>query len=506
VQIDKKRLCYNTKMPARRKQIAIALAALFLLAISLPYIFAQGQSDADAGFGGFLQNPIDGNSYLAKMRQGYNGAWMFTLPYGAEPGRGAFINVYYLLLGHLARWFHIPLILAFHLARLGGAAAMCLALYRLFVVIFPDSPAGLWAYGLALFGSGLGWLVVALGFFSSDFWVDEAYPFLAAFTNPHFALGLALQIGLLTPMAERPRRLLWMALGGLLLSIMYPFGWAVAAAVLAVAALAKAASWRQAAAVAVGGAPYALYALLSINNDPQLAAWNAQNLTPAPALADLLVSLSPALILALIGCYFALKGKQRGFYILIVWLLTALALVYIPTNLQRRLISGLYVPIAGLAVVAIYELLKRPKIALLSLMLLSLPTNLLVILGGINAASRQDPNLYIDRDELAAFAWLEATQPDALVLAAPQTGLLIPAYSDSRVLYGHPFETPNAEKQRALVENFFRAGNGQLLDLDHFDLIFYGPREAGLGILPAMPGWQPAFTSGDVSIYAPGQP
>jgi hypothetical protein len=201
-----------------------------------------------------------------------------------------------------------------------------------------------------------------------------------------------------------------------------------------------------------------------------------------------------------------MKRRQRELYILVVWLLVALALVYFPTSLQRRLISGLYIPTAGLAVVAIFEMLKRPRSALIALLLLSLPTNLIIILGGLNAARQQDSNLYVDRDELAAFNWMDTHAPQTLVLAAPQTGLLIPAYADARVLYGHPFETPDADAQRAQIENFFRSGDAALLASEHIDLIFFGPREADLGALPAYPGWQPAFTSGDVTVYAPSQP
>ena len=54
-------------------------------------------------FGGFLLNPLDGNSYLAKMQQGASGSWRFTLPFTPEPGEGAYLFLFYLALGHLCR-------------------------------------------------------------------------------------------------------------------------------------------------------------------------------------------------------------------------------------------------------------------------------------------------------------------------------------------------------------------------------------------------------------------
>jgi hypothetical protein len=45
----------------------------------------------------------------------------------------------------------------------------------------------------------MGWLALFTGAFTSDFWVAETYPFLSAYANPHFPLGLALVLWLLTP-------------------------------------------------------------------------------------------------------------------------------------------------------------------------------------------------------------------------------------------------------------------------------------------------------------------
>lgn len=71
-----------------------------MLAVSLPYAWALAAGGDTHVFGGFLLNPIDGNSYLAKMMQGWSGAVTFTLPYTAEPGEGVILFVFYLFLGH----------------------------------------------------------------------------------------------------------------------------------------------------------------------------------------------------------------------------------------------------------------------------------------------------------------------------------------------------------------------------------------------------------------------
>jgi hypothetical protein len=487
---------------------AIAISAVFLLTVSAPFISAYSAADSQHVFGGFLLNPIDGNSYLAKMRQGYEGAWTFTLPYAAEPGTGAAINLYYLFLGHAARWLSWGLAFTFHAARPLGATALCAALWRLLARSLPPGQQT-WAFALALFGSGLGWLAVAFGGFTSDFWVAEAYPFLAAFANAHFPLGLALQIYLLTPLRadEKPSSL---APAALLLAVVYPFGWAVAlAALLAHAAFARGLrgdakpSLIQAAWVLAGGLPAAAYSLWVVNAHPVLAQWNAQNLTPAPPLWDFVVSFSTALVIAVLGAAALVRERRKEAYVLLAWAAVGITLVYLPLGLQRRFVSGLYVPLAALAVLGLAQWFHQPgrlRIATAGLLLVSVLTNVLILLGAAQAARAQEPALYLSADETAAYAWLdEHATPGALVLAPPQYGLRLPAYADVRVWYGHPFETIEADERRAEVEAFFdeRIDQGQFLAENQFDYVL--ANEAGLTI----PGWDVLLEQGDFVVLAP---
>jgi hypothetical protein len=95
-------------------------------------------------------------------------------------------------------------------------------------------------------------------------------------------------------------------------------------------------------------------------------------------------------------------------------------------------------------------------------------------------------------------------------MASPKTGNLIPVYSEGRVLYGHPFETANADEREALVTLFY-SGEFSLpraretLSAEDVDYIFYGPREHEIGPLPELTGWQIVYEQGDVQIWAPGE-
>ncbi|MGH2582065.1 MAG: hypothetical protein ACRDFQ_04125 [Anaerolineales bacterium] len=496
---------------------AIGLILVYIIALTTPFVYAFGMENQEVVFGGFLINPIDNNSYLTKMRQGYNGNWLFTLPYTADSGEGTAINLYYIFLGHVARAAQFSLIFTFHLARVVGALLLAIALYGLVSSMVEQSSTRMFALGLVLFGSGLGWLAILIGLLTSDFWVTEAYPFLAGLANPHFTIGLALQVWLLTPVARAtPSAFMKVStfLAVFLLSVIYLFGWLVTASVLGAWTLwklylksAQREDWQRLLLVGVAGAPYAFYAWWTVNHHAALAQWNAQNVTPAPSPLDLLISLSPALILALLAIPGIFKSKETRFQFLLIWLFVDLLLVYSPLNLQRRLISGIFVPVALLAVHWIHGSSARSRISFLVLFILSIPTNILILTGALQAVAANAPQLTIYQPELAAFSWLEeSAPPGSLVLAGPETGLLIPAYTDARVVYGHPFETVNAESKKSDVTEFF---SGQLtsvetisyLQSEGIDYLFYGPREREIGLLPEIPGWAEIVSFKDVVIW-----
>lgn len=507
-------------LPQNERRVFIGIVVLFLVLQIVPLVAAYASVGTNSVFGGFLLNPYDGNSYLAKMRQGFDGAWQFTLPYSVEPGVPTAINLYYLFLGHVARWTGVSLIVIFHVARLTGALLLCLSLYRFLGSFFSDAGPRLLAFGLALFGSGLGWLAASFGGVTPDFWWAEAYPFLTAYVNPHFVLGLALQLWLLTPSGERNRDRIqaakWVGAAAVL-SIVYPFGWAATVAILTgwtlALALQRAPFKREllhAATVSAGGVPYAVYTYYTVQTHPVLSLWDAQNLTPTPAAWDVLATFSPVLLLALIGFFFVALRKERRLQFLMVWVAVIAIAIYAPANLQRRLATGLYIPLVCLAVYATYQLIESTvvrRLTLFAMLLLSLPTNAIVVAGGIASVRNSDPLLTLSVAEADGFRWLNANAPHgSLVLAAPQTGLFLPSNAPVRVLFGHWFETVHArDRHDELVAFFDVMDSSDVLDYlesEDVDYIFYGPRERVLGAMPQLTGWTPVYETADLQIWS----
>ncbi|MBM3145579.1 MAG: hypothetical protein FJ010_11540 [Chloroflexi bacterium] len=508
----------------------VVIGMIMLLAISTPYLYAANAGGDEYIFGGFLFNPLDNNTYLAKIYQGWEGDWRNQMAYSADPGEGAYINLYYLFLGHVARFSSLPLIFIFHAARLIGAAALSWTLWRFFGVLFRDQRPRKLAFALSLLGSGLGWALILSGLVASDLWVAEMYPFLASATNPHFPLGLTLMLWLIA-LVQRDRSF-WQSILRVFLawalSVVSPFGLAVVLGILGCQFLYEFVArraWQNLASMLddgatilltlIGGSPAMLYYLWVSHADPIVAAWNAQNVTLSPPLWDLLLSLSPALLLAIVGAWKQIKpGKHHEAPLLLIWAGMSLFLVYTPFDLQRRFLMGIFIPLAGLAALGLEHLVARFSWSFRSwailLFALSLPTNLVVLLTSFHGVQTHQSVLYLTRDEAVSLEWIvENTPSDALILASPGLGNFIPAHTGRRVIYGHPFETINAEQEEKIVEQLFE---GELpfdelrtyLDERGVGYIFCGPREQGISAACLDWDYEAVFSDGQVNILATG--
>ena len=151
--------------------------------------------------------------------------------------------------------------------------------------------------------------------------------------------------------------------------------------------------------------------------------------------------------------------KNKNGRSLVIWAVVSLVLVLVPWNLQRRFLTGIYVPLVGLAGYGLRTLDRSKRLSFrfgtIVLLVLVIPTNMIVVVSGIQAVKSHDPKIYYDRDIYSGLTWInENTAQNALVLADEESGLLIPSSTGRRVFYGHPFESVNAAAERKFLEEF----------------------------------------------------
>jgi len=511
---------------------ALAWAAVILAVSCLPYLVVWIATPSGYQFGGILVNPLDGNSYLAKMRQGWAGSWQFHLTYTPEPHDGArIVYLFYLGLGHVARWTGLPLIVVYHAARVLGGLALLIAVYRFLIRLTNDCRERRLAFWLVGTAAGLGWLGAALGAFPIDLWVPEAFAFFSLLTNPHFPLALALMLIIITSMVW-PVCGVWRwlspGLAALALALVHPLTLAPVYATLALYLLLRGwfdRSWllsglTTAVGVALFSAPVLLYGYWIYVASPALAAWAAQNVTPAPSILNLALGYGLVGLLAIAGGVMVARGRgrDRGELALLAWSLGTLALVYVPFALQRRFLTGLGLPLAMLAALGLSRCLlprlsegwARRAVAL-AVGFSALGNLFLLMVLTLGALSRPGQpelfaRLYLSQDEVAAMRWLLAHAQDEVVLASPRTGMLLPGRAGVRVFVGHPFETIDAKTKEAQAEAFFRgemsAGEWQAFrERYRIHYVFVGPAERALGGGDRLDELEPLFRQGEVTVY-----
>ncbi len=533
----------HVAVSGREWRWAVVAALLVVALAALPYCIAWLYCPPDAVYTGLLFNPFDGHSYLAKMRQGANGEWLFRLPFTPEEQRRTFLFGYYLLLGHIANWFGLPLIAVYHAARSVNSFGLLLLGYRFAAEFIADVSGRRLAFLFFALSSGLSWATVGFGLVGLGMQLIETNTFFSMLSNPHFPLAGALvllvflsvasPLGQLeaTDMQERdgrasvfPIQRAILACGAsAALAIVFPFMFIVVYAVLLVFLTARSAvsrrwpsaDWARAITGGFLSGAFLLYYWLVTQHDPIIAAWRVQayDALVTASLWQTLLGYGLLFPLAIIGAVWGLRRRRGAF--LVIWVVVALGLVYAPLGLQLRLLLGLHVAVAVLAAMGAFYALRLTarrwrRFVLAVLVATLLPTNLLMVLfhllDGIPGARWP---LFMTEGEAAAFAWLrDSVPPGELVLASPQMGLMIPAWAGQRVVYGHAVETVDAGQRKSEVEGFFAGTTDWAEFLRKYDVryIFVGRKERELGdvgIIQSQTRFplDVSYTNDEVTIY-----
>jgi hypothetical protein len=262
------------------------------------------------------------------------------------------------------------------------------------------------------------------------------------------------------------------------------------------------------------GLLYPLYAMWATWQDPILAGWNAQNLTPSPPWWNWAVGYGIILPFAVVGVVTAWKRRRAVDRIVLVWLAATLLGIALPITLQRRLSLGLSLPVGMLAGLGWREAdlrLRRWKTAARGvLVVLTATTPLLLVVGGIVGVRSLNLKdlMYVSVGEVqAGQEWLDHPSDDVF-LASPARGNLIPWLTGRQVVVGHPMETVDFARRSEEAKSFFdgawdSAEQRAFLCREGVDAIWVGPVERELhgGDPFRLEGTALVLENGDVSVY-----
>jgi hypothetical protein len=176
-------------------------------------------------------------------------------------------------------------------------------------------------------------------------------------------------------------------------------------------------------------------------------------------------------------------------------------------------LDGYQAPLAVLGAVGIVWLLDKfslrryRRLAVAGLLIPLALTNLFLVIGGVAVANGRAWPLFHSGFQRAAFDWLAEKAPGQVVLAAYETGNVLPAYAPVRVFVGHGPETVDSQAKQAALRRFFGQSDdafrrGLLQDYD-IGYLLYGPAEHTLGDFEPdrVDYLQPVYDSDMVQIY-----
>ena len=491
---------------------------------AVPYAYAYLVQPQGHVFMGFFYLGDDANTYLAKMRQGWEGAWGWQNRYTTEASPTAYLFMFWIVLGHVAALLHLPLILVFHLARVAAAFALMAAAWLLICHFIQDRSARRFAFFFCAIGLGLGYVIWAVGqpvvlgnrTEALDMRMPELTAFYSILALPHFAWsGVFAALGIVLTLKAIERGSLWLGvlaglawLGQASIHPQMPIlmGGATAVALLLRPAAPK--GWIAAALAFAIPAPYILYSYLAFVGNPEVQRWtfHSKNALP-PETISLIFALAPQLLLALLGLPGALRRRRREDLFLVAWLVLLAVILYLPNpagDLRRRFLDGIYLALVLLGARGMYEaILPRLRSvrarALVPFAYVAFTTigSTFLVLAPLAVAGA--PQYSVSTAEYDGLNWLGAN-PTGRVLCMPGVGLYVPAYSSDTVYVGHYDESFDYQNKTVAAYNLLTGGADirQFIQQNHIRYVVWN---AELQTPPPSVLGPPAYDTAAIKIW-----
>lgn len=460
----------------RKAQAFIVAVVLFTL---LPYLFGAWLALGRKYFW-IYYNLDDHCVYLAWIRQAQEGHFFFENRFTTDPQPRLSANLFFWMVGTLARWTGLPVLLLFHLARMGLGVVWLWTLWLLYRRLLPEG-ARLPALWLACVSAGLGWLFWQdSGILAPiDVWQVEAFTFLSLYLNPLFVVGTLLMTACVYDLWRAVQEGAWRyairaGVWALLLGNVHSYDVIqLAGAWLTFLTLHSVLQrrldrqrWLMALAAAAVGTPTVAYQYWLYRLDP-IFRHRADVVTAAPALWQVLAGYAPLLILATLAI--AILARERRlrdepFLLLLCWAVVGIGMQYLPRlfaavgvdlplNFERKMVMGAHLPLCALAGWGLWLCVRRlpeRRVLLVVVLVVALttPSNIRWLIRDGQNLVRNVTNTgihrpYMEPEEWEAVQWLARnTRPEEAVLTFPSFAVFIPPFAGNRVYAGHWGETP----------------------------------------------------------------
>lgn len=492
----------------------IVLVIFFVvLFTSLPYIYGYLAAPENTySLAVSSLNRFDYPNYFSYIEQVKSGHFLFQDLYTTEPQPRIIFNLFFLILGLIAKAFNLSAVIIFQLSRIILIPIFLFILYVFISFLFKEKLKRKICLTLVCFSSGLGfWFLPWLSNLpllrqSMDLWVPEAITFLTLYTNPLFTFSLTLIISIFGLMLlglknRNCKYAITAGILGLVLFQVHPYHIPTIFLIFGLFWLVlflkeKRINWHFFKC-------YLIFALISLpsilyyfwlSTTHWLTAHRITQAIPdglSPPFFSLIISYGLLWPLTLAGVYFIIKNKKlnNSFTFLITWLGSQTFLIYSPLPLQRKMSEGLHIVIcflASLGIYALYQKIKRRPVWLKNkflwiIIFISLFCFSNIFILAKDSAYSTHPYFSIPQEIMEAMSWLKKISlKESIVLNNynPLTANLIPGFAERKVYAGHKYETAYAETKIKEVLWFFKTNNHDknkqvFLKTNKIDYIFF---------------------------------
>jgi hypothetical protein len=486
----------NFKFLHSEKFFVIAISLAVMLFNIAPYIYQYHVSPPDKVYIGSYPIIYDKPTYLAEMVQGEKGNWKMLDMYTTEPQQPVFLYPLYLGMGHISRITGVSVENVFLFGRFFfGTILLFTVLYfvRYFV---PEGNQRKIAYFLALFASGIGWLIwdyqtIDLGY------IPDAVPMVRFSYFPHFSVSHILFLGAIIlfyrSLNAKNGRFLAFSAGILafILNFILPFTslllyFLIITLVVIFSMNNKAFSSDKPSSISWNAnlknlliffalALPSLFFMYYVGTaDPIWKMVEEQNILPTPPLIRIITGYGLPLLLSILGLWVMIKENRPKGLFFSIWIFGVIALSYIPISIypmQRRFLeTAMYVPLAiaaSFGMKGIYDYYKKKNIKFLDLKLTYIFIMFAVpVMMGSNIQNWQIYDFfvnkfdhykyYLPRENVEAMEWLQQNTPgDSIILASLHNSNNIPYFADRMVYIGHGPMTLRVNDKLKEMEDFY---------------------------------------------------
>lgn len=474
----------TTESERTTNQALYLIMALIFVLNNLPYLWGMMIHHEGLVFSGFVFNFtfFDALSYLAKMRAGLDGDWLYTNYYTTEDQQPALLFTFYIVLGHLARLTGLSLIVVFHLARMTLSVILLLAVKRLLESFGLPSRARILAFAYIFLAAGFGWLVRLRNpaLMPLDYEYTEGFAFNSMANFPHFVMSNILLIGVVGEFHRFAQAGISKGLLTRLAVYSFAQAWVHPRIILTVGCIGMACAllgaarrqwkllpwfWPLAVTAAAAVVPMIL-TYRSVQADPLWSQW-ASTPTLSPTPYHYLLAYGLLFPLAIYGSVHAIRSKTAWGTLIVAWFVVACLLPYIPDHAQRRMIQGWNIPMAILSgyglmeglLPALAKLRRGPHIGTAVVACISTVLCLTPLWYSAHGAKEIVTHAFpavISQSRKDSLDWLrENTEREDVVMTSERSGMYIPAFAGNRVVMGHWAETLNRGEKFDDVKEFY---------------------------------------------------